>query len=95
MKLYQHPFSPNCSPNCQKVTARRSSPSPTRWACPSSSSRWSSSGARREPPAMLAKNPNGKVPTLEDDDLVLWESSELPRGLLRQRPGGDPRGNAG
>jgi glutathione S-transferase len=28
-------------------------------------------------PAMLAKNPNGKVPILEDGDFVLWESTAM------------------
>jgi|CZKU01.1.fsa_nt_gi glutathione S-transferase len=32
-------------------------------------------GART--PAMLAKNPNGKVPILEDGDFVLWESAAM------------------
>ncbi len=28
-------------------------------------------------PAILAKNPNGKIPILEDGDLVLWESAAM------------------
>jgi len=32
-------------------------------------------------PAYLALNPNGKVPTLRDDDLVLWESNTIIRYL--------------
>jgi glutathione S-transferase len=28
-------------------------------------------------PAMLAKNPNGKLPILEDGDFVLWESTAM------------------
>jgi glutathione S-transferase len=32
-------------------------------------------------PEYRAKNPNGLVPTLEDDDLVLWESNTIVRYL--------------
>src|ERR1700750_3052032 len=32
-------------------------------------------------PDFLAKNPNGLVPTLEDGDLVLWESNTIVRYL--------------
>jgi glutathione S-transferase len=37
-------------------------------------------GKNREP-AYLALNPNGLVPTLEDGDLVLWESNSIVRHL--------------
>ena len=37
-------------------------------------------GRNREP-AYLALNPNGLVPTLEDGDLVLWESNSIVRYL--------------
>jgi glutathione S-transferase len=38
-------------------------------------------GGNREP-AYLAKNPNGRVPTLEEDDgFVLWESNAIVRYL--------------
>ncbi|MEO8179827.1 MAG: glutathione S-transferase family protein [Deltaproteobacteria bacterium] len=68
MKLYQFPF----SPNCQKVVAVAHEV-----------------GAQLElatvdlfkgearTPAMLAKNPNGKLPILEDGDFVLWESTAM------------------
>ena len=46
-------------------------------------------------PAFLAKNPNNKVPVLDDDGLVVWESGAIllhlaekplaPRGLLLPR----------
>ena len=32
-------------------------------------------------PAFRAMNPNGKVPTIRDDDLVLWESHAIVRYL--------------
>jgi glutathione S-transferase len=32
-------------------------------------------------PEYLAKNPNGLVPTLEEDDFVLWESNSIVRYL--------------
>jgi glutathione S-transferase len=32
-------------------------------------------------PEYLAKNPNGQVPTLEDGELVLWESNSIVRYL--------------
>jgi glutathione S-transferase len=32
-------------------------------------------------PAFLAKNPNGRVPVLEDRDLILWESTAIMRYL--------------
>jgi glutathione S-transferase len=35
-------------------------------------------------PEFLALNPNGLVPTLEDGELVLWESNTILRYLVRQ-----------
>lgn len=45
-------------------------------------------------PEYLALNPNGRVPTLIDGDLVLWESNSIVRYLAAQyRPGRhDPGG---
>jgi glutathione S-transferase len=37
-------------------------------------------GKNREP-AYLAMNPNGLVPTLEEDDFILWESNSIVRYL--------------
>lgn len=42
-------------------------------------------GAQRAP-AFLAKNPNGRVPVLEDGDLVLWESTAILRYLAAGSP---------
>ena len=39
-------------------------------------------------PAYRALNPNGRVPTLQDDDLVLWESNAIVRYLCAQYAGG-------
>lgn len=41
-------------------------------------------GGNREP-AYLAMNPNGLVPTIEDDGLVLWESNSIARYLAASR----------
>src|SRR4051812_2306483 len=38
-------------------------------------------------PAYLSKNPNGKVPTLEDGDFWLWESNAIMSYLADQKPG--------
>lgn len=37
-------------------------------------------------PDYLAKNPNGRVPTLEEDGLVLWESPAILKYLAAKRP---------
>jgi glutathione S-transferase len=39
-------------------------------------------GKNREPD-YLAMNPNGRVPTLVEDDFVLWESNSIMRYLVR------------
>ncbi|RAI30646.1 glutathione S-transferase family protein [Rhodoplanes serenus] len=46
-------------------------------------------GGNREP-EYLAKNPNGFVPTIEDDGFVLWESNTILRYLAA-----NPAGSAG
>lgn len=55
-------------------------------------------GAQRLP-AHLALNPNGRVPVLDDDGFVLWESHAIMAYLCDQTPGQtllptDPRGRA-
>jgi glutathione S-transferase len=47
-------------------------------------------------PEYLAKNPNGRVPVLEEDGFVLWESLAILRYLAAKRPeralgGADPK----
>jgi glutathione S-transferase len=37
-------------------------------------------------PDYLARNPNGMIPTLDDDGFVLWESAAILRHLAAKRP---------
>jgi glutathione S-transferase len=68
MKLYQLPF----SPNCQKVVALAHE---VGISLELHTVEIFKGEART--PALLAKNPNGKVPILEDGDFVLWESTAM------------------
>ncbi len=68
MKLYEFAL----SPNCQKVSALAREVGVALDVVPIDLFR---GGAKT--PAMLAKNPNGKLPILEDDDYVLWESNAM------------------
>ena len=78
MKLYDFAF----SPNCRKVRAV---------AYELGASFESvhvdlvTGGSRT--PAYLAMNPNGRVPVLVDDDLVLWESMAIMRYLSAKNGG--------
>ena len=40
-------------------------------------------------PEYLAKNPNGLIPTLEDNDLIIWESHTIVRYLTETYATGD------
>lgn len=68
MKLYQFPF----SPNCQKVIALAHEVGADLELATVELFK----GEARTP-AMLAKNPNGRLPILEDGDFVLWESTAM------------------
>ena len=68
MKLYQFPF----SPNCQKVVAVAHEVGVSLELATVDLFK----GEARTP-AMLAKNPNGKLPILEDGEFVLWESTAM------------------
>jgi glutathione S-transferase len=68
MKLYQHPF----SPNCQKVVALAHEV-----GTPLELATLDIFKGEARTPAMCAKNPNGKLPVLEDGDFVLWESTAM------------------
>jgi len=68
MKLYQI----SLSPNCQKVVALAHEV-----GMPLTLSEVDVFKGGARTPAMLAKNPNGRLPILEDGDLVLWESNAM------------------
>jgi glutathione S-transferase len=68
MKLYQFPF----SPNCQKVVAVAHEV-----GVPLELATVEIFKGEARTPAMRAKNPNGKLPILEDGDFVLWESTAM------------------
>ena len=68
MKLYQFPF----SPSCQKVVALAHEV-----GVPLELVTVELFKGEARTPAMRAKNPNGKLPILEDGDFVLWESAAM------------------
>ncbi len=68
MKLYQLPF----SPNCQKVVSLAREVGLDLELVSLDIFK-----GEAKTPGMLAKNPNGKVPILEDGDFVLWESCAM------------------
>jgi glutathione S-transferase len=68
MKLYQFAL----SPNCQKVVALAHE-----IGAPLDLVTVELFKGESRTPALLALNPNGKVPILEDGDFVLWESTAM------------------
>ncbi|HEY8943708.1 MAG TPA: glutathione S-transferase family protein [Polyangiaceae bacterium] len=68
MKLYQFPL----SPNCQKVRALA-----YEVGLPLQTITLNVFKGESRTPEILAKNPNGKIPILEDADFVLWESNAM------------------
>jgi glutathione S-transferase len=78
MKLYDFAF----SPNCRKVRAVAYELGITLEATHVDLV----NGAQRRPD-FLALNPNGRVPVLVDDDLILWESTAIMRYLSASRGG--------
>lgn len=68
MKLYQYPL----SPNCQKVVALAHEV-----GTPFESVTLDLFKGETRTPALTAKNPNGRVPVLEDGDFILWESNAM------------------
>ena len=70
MKLYQYPL----SPNCQKVVAVAYEVGVPLTSVPVAVFQGEARSAE-----LLAKNPNGRVPILEDEEekLVLWESNAM------------------
>jgi glutathione S-transferase len=72
MKLYDFPF----SPNCRKVRAVA-----YELGTPIEFTSVDLLKGESRTPAFLARNPNGRVPVLEDGDLVLWESTAIMRYL--------------
>lgn len=77
MKLYDFPF----SPNCRKVRAVAYE---LGISLEHEHVDLLRGGSRT--PAFLARNPNGRVPVLEDGDLILWESTAIIRYLAAGSP---------
>jgi len=68
MKLYQFPL----SPNCQKVVAVAHEA-----GVPLTIVNLDVFKGEAKSAEMLARNPNGKIPVLDDDGFVLWESNAM------------------
>jgi glutathione S-transferase len=77
VKLYDFPF----SPNCRKVRAVA-----YELGIPLAYEHVDLLTGGSRTPAFLARNPNGRVPTLEDGDLILWESTAIIRYLAAGSP---------
>ncbi|HEY6556136.1 MAG TPA: glutathione S-transferase family protein [Polyangiaceae bacterium] len=81
MKLYDFAF----SPNCRKVRAVGYELGVTFEYAPVNLIQ----GEQRAP-AFLARNPNGRVPVLEDGELILWESNAILLYLATKYAGPAP-----
>lgn len=77
MRLYDFPF----SPNCRKVRAVA-----YELGIPLDYERVDLLKNETRTAAHLARNPNGRVPVLEDGDFVLWESTAIMRYLAAGTP---------
>ncbi len=78
MRLYIHPFSPN---------ARRALMTAIHLNVPFERVLVDLRKGEQKRPEYLKLNPNGKVPTLEDDGFVLWESRAIMMYLADKTPG--------
>jgi glutathione S-transferase len=77
MKVYAFPS----SPNCWKVLAVA-----RELSLPVETIRVDLLRGEAKTPAFLAKNPNGRVPVLEHEGLLLWESNAILGYLASQEP---------
>ena len=78
LKLYNFPM----SPNCRKVAALAIDLGINVETVMVDMMK----GAHKDP-GYLAKNPNGKVPTIEEDGWLLWESGAIMQYLADKKPG--------
>jgi glutathione S-transferase len=78
MKLYYHPKSPNATAVLAVASELGIELELQEINLPA--------GEQRQP-AFLRVNPNGKVPTLEDGDFILWESGAIMQYLASKKPG--------
>jgi glutathione S-transferase len=77
MQLYTHPFSPN---------AKRVRVMAAELGVPLSETIVDLMKGEQRAPEFLAKNPNGKVPTLEIDGRIYWESPAILFELAAKHP---------
>jgi glutathione S-transferase len=78
MKLYYHPKSPNATAVLAVASELGIELELQEINLPA--------GEQRQP-AFLRVNPNGKVPTLEDGDFILWDSGANMQYLASKKPG--------
>jgi glutathione S-transferase len=78
MRLYFHPFSPN---------SRRANMTAYHLDAPVERIEVDLRKGEHKRPEYLRLNPNGKVPTLDDDGFLLWESRAIMMYLADKTPG--------